>query len=91
MVSVASNVAPKQVVEVYEKFRGRELEDAAKLDQTLAPLYSALFVETNPVPCKVALELLGLCSAEVRLPLSEASAQTKERMGAILRGLGLIR
>lgn len=90
VVSVASNVVPREVVGIYEAFRSGRIEEATGLDQKLDDLYRALFVETNPVPCKAALSLLGRCSDEVRLPLARADESTRARIHAALRAAGII-
>jgi len=68
-VSVVSNVAPKETVAIYDLFRAGETKAAADAMHKLWPLVRYLFEDTNPVPCKAALAHLGLCRADVRLPL----------------------
>jgi 4-hydroxy-tetrahydrodipicolinate synthase len=77
VVSVASNVAPAAVVALVEHALAGRHEEALAAHERLAPLVSALFLETNPVPAKAALRLLGVFeSDEVRLPLVSASEAT---------------
>ena len=78
VVSVASNVALKQMLKLWDLWKVGHVDSAAALDRRLAPLYSALFVETNPVPCKVVAEHLGICTSRVRLPLSQATDATRK-------------
>jgi 4-hydroxy-tetrahydrodipicolinate synthase len=86
VVSVLSNVAPAQTVEVFALHRdGRPAEAAAKMD-ALWDLTTFLFDEVNPVPCKAALAALGLCRADVRLPLAPWSGPSP---APILDALGL--
>ncbi|WP_153393925.1 4-hydroxy-tetrahydrodipicolinate synthase [Ornithinicoccus halotolerans] len=89
LVSVAANVAPRQVAALVEAARHGELETARRLDVELAPLASALFCETNPVPVKAALACLGLGTGLVRPPLAPAEPDTWARVQAALSGLGL--
>lgn len=77
VVSVASNVACVEMVAMWDMWKNGDPANAAALDRRLAPLYSALFVETNPVPCKALAEYLGICSSRVRLPLSPATEATR--------------
>lgn len=69
-ISVLSNVAPEQTVAVQDAFEAGQHRDAAARMRRLWPLITFLFSTTNPVPCKAALAELGLCTANVRLPLS---------------------
>ncbi|TVQ94119.1 MAG: 4-hydroxy-tetrahydrodipicolinate synthase [Deltaproteobacteria bacterium] len=70
VVSVVSNVAPAQTVEIYDHYRAGDPVSAAAALQRLWPLITFLFDEVNPVPCKAALEAIGLCSRATRLPLA---------------------
>lgn len=78
VVSVASNVACRPMVQMWEAWKAGKVKEAAEIDRRLGPLYTALFVETSPAPVKFAAELLGICSREVRKPLVSASSQTQE-------------
>jgi len=87
VVSVASNVAPKEVTEMVEAVQRGDYDSARALHHRLFPLFKACFVESNPIPAKAALSLLGQMRATVRLPLAEASDQTKELMQKVLQDL----
>lgn len=86
VVSVLSNVAPAHTVRVFELYRAGEVAEAAAAMQRLWPLITFLFDEVNPVPCKAALEALGLCSRATRLPLAPYSGPSPQ---PILSDLGL--
>ena len=91
VVSVASNVVPVEVAGMVRAFLdGRHAEGAAA-HARLYRLFRDLFVETNPVPVKAALEMLGRMSGEVRLPLCPLAPASRERLAGTLRALGLIR
>lgn len=90
VISVASNVAPRQMVALWEAWSAGRTDEAARLDRGLAPLYKALFVEPNPVPCKAAAETLGLCRDTVRLPLVPASEATRQALRDALAAAGLL-
>ena len=87
VISVASNIAPGLMEEFVSAALGGDLAKAAELDRKLMPLYDGCFVESNPIPAKAGLSLLGLCTAEMRLPLTEAVPSTFEAMKRILADL----
>lgn len=74
VISVLSNVAPKDTVAVWDAWQAGRLDDARRGHLRLYPLVRWLFAQTNPVPVKAALAALGLCRAECRLPLAEGDA-----------------
>jgi 4-hydroxy-tetrahydrodipicolinate synthase len=89
VVSVASNVAPREVSSLVARALAGRRDEAIAIHERLAPLVTALFVESNPVPVKAALRLLGLLeSDEVRLPLVRASESTARALRAALDSLG---
>jgi len=90
LISVASNVAPGRLVELWDMWKERKTEEAAALDRTLAPLYRALFIEANPVPCKVGASMLDICADTVRPPLAQATSQTRETMKQALMTAGVL-
>jgi 4-hydroxy-tetrahydrodipicolinate synthase len=71
-------------------FASGDTEQALRWHRDLYPLFRALFLETNPVPVKAALEMLGKSSAEVRLPLAPVSEATRHKLAEALRGLRLL-
>ena len=87
VISVASNIAPKEVSDMAHELLRGHLEAARALHHRLFPLFKACFVESNPVPAKAALSILGLTGASVRLPLSDASASTFETMQKVIDDL----
>ena len=87
VISVASNIAPGLMEEFVSAALGGDLAEAAELDKKLMPLYDGCFVESNPIPAKAGLSLLGLCTAEMRLPLTEAVPSTFDAMKRILADL----
>ena len=87
VISVASNIAPKEVSQMVEAMQRGELEKARALHHRLFPLFKACFVESNPIPAKAALEQLGVIGGTVRLPLATASDATKALMQKVLADL----
>jgi 4-hydroxy-tetrahydrodipicolinate synthase len=83
VISVLSNLAPRDTVAVWEAFRGGDVPLAAARHRRLYPLVHWLFAQSNPVPAKAGLAAMGLCSADCRLPLTAGSPPP----AALLEGL----
>lgn len=90
VISVASNVAPKQMKALTQAVAASDLKEAIRLNNSLMPLYHACFVESNPIPAKAALSLMGLCGDEMRLPLLPATDRTKALLADVLGKLELL-
>src|SRR5881394_3254443 len=80
VVSVASNLFPREVCSLVRACESGDLKSAAKLHRKLLPLFKDLFIEPNPVPVKTALGWRGAMSGEVRLPLCEMSEANQHRL-----------
>ncbi|WP_334148884.1 4-hydroxy-tetrahydrodipicolinate synthase [Hyphomicrobium sp.] len=89
-ISVASNVAPRLCAEFETMLMKGDFAAALKMQDRLLPLFDALFVETNPGPVKYAASRLGLCSAEMRLPMTPISDAAKKVVDAALAKAGLL-
>lgn len=89
-ISVASNIAPRLCAEFQNALMKGDFAGALKQQDRLMPLFDAMFVETNPGPVKYAASRLGLCSAEMRLPLTPVTEQTKKIVDAVLVKVGLL-
>lgn len=90
VISVASNVAPEQMKALTQAVAASDLKEAIRLNNSLMPLYHACFVESNPIPVKAALSLMGLCRDEMRLPLLPATDGTRSLLTEVLRKLELL-
>lgn len=90
VISVASNMAPKQMKALTRAVAASDLKEAIRLNNSLMPLYHACFVESNPIPAKAALSLMGLCRDEMRLPLLPAIEDTRTLLADVLRKLELL-
>ncbi len=90
VVSVISNIMPKETVRLCQLCEGGKLKEAAKLQAYLYPMTEVLFSEVNPIPVKTALEFMGICSSEMRLPLSLMSEKNKCKLENTLKHYGLI-
>ncbi len=92
VISVASNVMPKEMANMMNYFFKGDIDKSRRLHYKLFPLFEALFFETNPVPAKTALALMGkIDSDEVRLPLAPMLDVNKERLVEVLKSLKLIK
>lgn len=89
VVGVAANVAPKIVAELVHGLQKGDEKRAPALAEKLAPLITALFAETNPAPLKAALEMMGLCSGELRLPLVPVEESTRNGIRSALAVIGV--
>ena len=90
IISVAGHLAGAMIRQMVDKFAAADTAGALALHLKLMPLFKAIFVTTNPVPVKYALNRMGIPVGGVRLPLVEASEKEKGVVDAALQGLGLI-
>jgi 4-hydroxy-tetrahydrodipicolinate synthase len=91
VISVASNVIPREVSRMVQAFASGDIRGAQKLHAKFYPLFKDLFIETNPVPVKAALAMKGLIEEEYRLPLVPLSAKNKETLRTTLKTVGALR
>jgi 4-hydroxy-tetrahydrodipicolinate synthase len=90
VVSVTANIVPKENADLVRAAAQGQAETARALHYRLYPLCRALFLESNPVPVKAAMEMLGWISGELRLPLTPISAGNREKVRAALEAFGLL-
>ncbi|MFO1477829.1 MAG: 4-hydroxy-tetrahydrodipicolinate synthase [Verrucomicrobiota bacterium] len=91
VISVASNVAPRQVSAMVRAFASGDARKALKIHDSLYPMFKDLFIETNPVPVKAALAMMGMVAEEYRLPLVPMSAKNRDVLKATLRRCGVLK
>ena len=84
VISVVSNLFPQKTKELYLAASRGDFSEARGLNARLLPLIRALFAETNPAPLKRAMEIMGLCRGELRLPLSPVGRDLSERLERLL-------
>jgi 4-hydroxy-tetrahydrodipicolinate synthase len=84
VISVAANIDPKRMVAMYEAMKHGDYQKALVLHYALAPLLRAMFIDTNPIPVKKAVELLGMAGGPVRLPLDDLDEKKTEQLKKIL-------
>lgn len=88
-VLVASNVASRRMREIWDAAQAGDLARARAIDDELRPLYTALSVTTNPIPVKAALDIIGMASDRVRLPLVKCDDEQRAAVRAGLEAVGL--
>jgi 4-hydroxy-tetrahydrodipicolinate synthase len=86
-ISVTANVVPALCAALHRAWDGGDIAGFARLRDLLAPLHEAMFLESNPIPVKAALELAGLCASTPRLPLTPATPATRLHLEALLPAL----
>lgn len=88
-ILVASHLAGPLMRQIWDAAEAGDLERAAEIDSRLRPLYRALSVTVNPIPVKAGLEMMGVISSAMRLPMVEATAEEKTAVAEAMSNLGL--
>ncbi len=91
VISVVANVAPKLVAQMCALWEQGKHDEARKIHFRLEPLNAAMFIETNPIPAKTALAMMGKIKEEFRLPLCEMSRDNREKLKSVLKGMKLVK
>jgi len=91
VISVVANVVPRDVVALVDAFLAGRHDDALRWHTKLLPLIKAMFLETNPIPIKSAMGMLGMIQPELRLPLCAMSEANEERLRQALVAYGLLK
>lgn len=89
IISVASNIVPAEMAALAEALLGGDMAEARRIHHRLSPLFRNCFIESNPIPVKSAMALMGLIENELRLPLVPASEHTEAVLKATLKELDL--
>ncbi len=90
VITVTANIAPADMAAMVDAFAAGNLAEARRLHYKLYPLFTALFYETNPIPVKEALAMMGKIDGELRLPLSPMATDTREKLARVMKDYGLI-
>jgi len=90
VISVLSNICPKVVADLVNAMLKKDLDKANEIAFKWLPLVKAMFIETNPIPVKAAMAMMGLCSDEMRLPMCSLSDEHKESLRKTLKSYNLI-
>jgi len=91
VVSTVANVTPREMSELAQACLRGDWERGRKLQLSLIPLIRAVFIETNPIPVKTALSLMGKCQADLRLPLTPMSETNLKKLRQAMADFGLLR
>jgi 4-hydroxy-tetrahydrodipicolinate synthase len=90
VITVTANVAPTDMAHMVSAAQKGDYEHARTLHYKLTPLFSALFLETNPIPVKAALAMMGKMSEEVRLPLTPLADEYRPKLREALKQAGIL-
>ncbi|MCA6085476.1 4-hydroxy-tetrahydrodipicolinate synthase [Candidatus Endomicrobiellum agilis] len=91
VISVLSNIVPAKVVSLVRTFEKGDIKEAMKIHYRLFPLIKSMFIETNPIPVKTAASLLGICRADLRLPICEMEEANRLKLEKILKDFDLLK
>lgn len=91
IISVAANIVPADVAAMVEAFLKGDLEKARKMHYRLLPLFKAMFIETNPIPVKTAMGLLGMIESTLRLPMCKMKDENLVKLKKALKDYGLLK
>lgn len=90
IISVVANIVPRDVADLVGEFQKGNIKRAREIHYKMLPLVKAMFVETNPIPVKTALGLLGMCEPDLRLPMCPMSTENLEKLKKALKDYGLL-
>jgi len=91
VISVVANIVPKDVAALVQEFEKGNLKKAQEIHYKLLPLIKACFIETNPIPVKTAMGLMGLCEPDLRLPMCMMLPENLEKLKKALKDYGLLK
>ena len=91
VISVVANIVPKDVSEMIKAYEKGNLEKARKIYYKLMPLVNAMFIETNPIPVKTSMGLMGMLEPTLRLPMCAMSEANVVKLKKVLKEYGLIK
>lgn len=90
VITVTANVAPKEMANMVNAALAGNFAEARTWHFKLAPLFNALFYETNPIPVKEALSIMNKIDPDIRLPLTRLSSDNRDRLGRVMQEVGVI-
>lgn len=91
VISVASNIVPDMIVKLVDSFRSGNVGMARKINDELAPLFKAIFLESNPGPVKMAMNWMGMAAGGYRLPLVALEPENQAKLRKVLVEMGLLK
>ena len=90
VITVAANLVPRDMAQLVKTFLAGQVEESRRIHFKLSALFAALFYETNPIPVKEALGMMGKIDPELRLPLCPMGVDTRNQLTRVLKDMGLI-
>jgi 4-hydroxy-tetrahydrodipicolinate synthase len=91
VISVISNILPGKVAELCKLAAAKQYAEAQKVHEFLSPLFKAAFIETNPIPIKEAMNMLGMAAGPLRLPMCELQPENRETLKKVLSEMGVLK
>ncbi len=91
VISVVANIAPRDVADLVSSFEKGNFKKAQEIHYKLSPLIKLMFIETNPIPVKTAMGLLGMCKPDLRLPMCAMSEENLGKLKMALKEYGLLK
>ena len=91
VISVVANIMPKEIAGMVESFLKGDVKKTREIHYKLLPLMKALFIETNPIPVKTAMKLMGMDTGELRLPMCEMEDSNLAKLKEVLKKYNLIK
>ena len=91
IISVVANIVPRDVANLVKEFQEGNVAKAQSIHYKLLPLVKAMFIETNPIPVKTAMGILGMCEPCLRLPMTEMLPENIEKLRKALKDYGLLK
>jgi 4-hydroxy-tetrahydrodipicolinate synthase len=91
VISVVANIAPRDVSDMVKAFMDNDIKKARSLHFKMLPLIKAMFFETNPIPLKTAMGMMGMIEPDLRLPMCEISDFNREKLKKVLKDYGLVK
>ncbi len=90
MISVTANIVPKKMGDMWDAYASGDIARARQIHYEIFDLHQIMFIETNPIPVKTALAMMGKCTEEMRLPLCSMAEGNKEKLRQVLIDNGLV-
>ncbi len=90
VITVTANIMPKEMSQLVASFQAGRIDEARRIHFLLSPLFAALFFETNPIPVKEAMGMMGKIDPELRLPLCAMSADNRNQLTRVLKEMRLV-
>jgi 4-hydroxy-tetrahydrodipicolinate synthase len=90
VITVTANIVPREMAAMVNAFSEGRLVEAQRLHHKLSPLFQAMFYDTNPIPVKESLAMMGKIDGEIRLPLCPLASETRDKLARTLKEYGLM-